>query len=59
MAYLSAHPDIRQKLRADIHMDMVGGDLFKNKSVLHVTPNALVFADLHHRCGCVVRRDHS
>jgi aminopeptidase YwaD len=37
MAYLSAHPDIRQKMRADIHMDMVGGDLFKNKSVLHVT----------------------
>jgi hypothetical protein len=24
-------------MRADIHMDMVGGDLFKNKSVLHVT----------------------
>jgi aminopeptidase YwaD len=37
MAYLSAHPDIRQKLRADVHMDMVGGDPFKNKSVLHVT----------------------
>jgi aminopeptidase YwaD len=37
MAYLSAHPDIRQRMRADIHMDMVGGDLFKNKSVLHVT----------------------
>jgi len=37
MAYLSAHPDIRQTMRADIHMDMVGGDLFKNKSVLHVT----------------------
>jgi hypothetical protein len=37
MAYLSRHPDIRGKLRADIHMDMVGGDPFKNKSVLHVT----------------------
>jgi hypothetical protein len=37
MAYLSAHPDIRRDMRADIHMDMVGGDLFKNKSVLHVT----------------------
>jgi hypothetical protein len=37
MAYLSRHPDIRAALRADIHMDMVGGDLFKNKSVLHVT----------------------
>jgi aminopeptidase YwaD len=37
MAFLSGHPDIRRALRADIHMDMVGGDLFKNKSVLHVT----------------------
>jgi aminopeptidase YwaD len=37
MAFLSRHPDIRQSLRADVHMDMVGGDLFKNKSVLHVT----------------------
>jgi aminopeptidase YwaD len=37
MAYLSKHPDIRKTMRADVHMDMVGGDLFKNKSVLHVT----------------------
>jgi aminopeptidase YwaD len=37
MAYLSRHPDIRRSMRADIHMDMVGGDPFKNKSVLHVT----------------------
>jgi aminopeptidase YwaD len=37
MAYLSAHPNIRASMRADVHMDMVGGDLFKNKSVLHVT----------------------
>src|SRR5450755_400259 len=37
MAYLNRHPDIRARLRADIHMDMVGGDPFKNKSILHVT----------------------
>ena len=37
MAYLSQHPDIRKALRADVHMDMVGGDPFKNKSILHVT----------------------
>ena len=37
MAYLSRHPDIRRSMRADVHMDMVGGDPFKNKSVLHVT----------------------
>ena len=37
MAYLSRHPEIRKQLRADIHMDMVGGDFFKNKSVFHVS----------------------
>ncbi len=37
MAFLATHPEIRQRLRANIHMDMVGGDPFKNKSVLHVT----------------------
>jgi hypothetical protein len=37
MAFLSAHPEIRHALRADVHMDMVGGDPFKNKSILHVT----------------------
>ncbi len=37
MAFLASHPDIRKSMRADIHMDMVGGDPFKNKSVLHIT----------------------
>jgi aminopeptidase YwaD len=37
MAYLSRHPEVRRALRADVHMDMVGGDPFKNKSMLHVT----------------------
>jgi hypothetical protein len=37
MAYLSRHPDIRKRLRADIHMDMVGGGPFKNKSIFNVT----------------------
>jgi aminopeptidase YwaD len=37
MAFLATHPDIRQRLRANIHMDMVGGDPFKNKAVFHVT----------------------
>src|SRR5277367_4114490 len=37
MAFLSAHPEIRRSLRADVHMDMVGGDPYKNKSILHVT----------------------
>ncbi len=37
MALLASHPEIRKSLRADIHMDMVGGDPFKNKSVFHVS----------------------
>ena len=37
MAFLATHPEIRRQLRADIHMDMVGGDPFKNKSIFHVT----------------------
>jgi aminopeptidase YwaD len=37
MAFLSTHPEIRQSMRADVHMDMVGGDPYKNKSILHVT----------------------
>jgi hypothetical protein len=37
MAYLASHPEIRQRARANIHMDMVGGNFFKNKSVFHVT----------------------
>jgi aminopeptidase YwaD len=37
MAFLATHPEIKQRLRANIHMDMVGGDYFRNKSVFHVT----------------------
>jgi hypothetical protein len=37
MAFLATHPDLRQRMRANIHMDMVGGDPFKNKSIFHVT----------------------
>ena len=37
MAFLATHPEIRRRLRANIHMDMVGGDPFKNKSVFHAT----------------------
>jgi len=37
MAFLAQHRDIMKAMRADIHMDMVGGDFLKNKSMLHVT----------------------
>ena len=37
MAFLATHSDLRLRMRADIHMDMVGGDPFKNKSIFHVT----------------------
>jgi hypothetical protein len=36
-AFLASHPDVRQRAVANIHMDMVGGDPFKNKSIFHVT----------------------
>src|SRR6266446_2886919 len=36
-AFLATHPEIKRRLRANIHMDMVGGDPFKNKSVFHIT----------------------
>ena len=37
MAFLATHPEIKQRLRANVHMDMVGGDPFRNKSMFHVT----------------------
>src|SRR3984957_19145988 len=37
MAFLSTHPDIRRSLRANGHMNMVGGDPYKNMSILHLT----------------------
>jgi hypothetical protein len=37
MAYLARYPQIRRRLRVNVHMDMVGGDPFKDKSILHVT----------------------
>ncbi|HWZ83688.1 MAG TPA: M28 family peptidase [Terriglobales bacterium] len=37
MAFLATHPEIKQRLRVNIHMDMVGGDYLRNKSVFHVT----------------------
>lgn len=37
MAFLASHPEIRKRAVANIHMDMVGGDPFKNKAIFHVT----------------------
>jgi aminopeptidase YwaD len=37
IAYLIAHPDVASRIRAAVHLDMVGGDPFVTKSVLHVT----------------------
>ncbi len=37
IAYLTAHPDIAARIRAAVHLDMVGGDPFITKSILHVT----------------------
>ena len=37
IAYLTKYPDIAARIRAAVHLDMVGGDPFITKSVLHVT----------------------
>src|SRR5262249_13132602 len=37
IAYLVKHPEIASRIRAAVHLDMVGGDPFVTKSVLHVT----------------------
>src|SRR3954470_15212636 len=37
IAYLSKYPDVAARIRAVVHLDMVGGDPFVTKSVLHVT----------------------
>jgi aminopeptidase YwaD len=37
IAYLSKYPDIASRIRAAVHLDMVGADPFITKSVLHVT----------------------
>jgi aminopeptidase YwaD len=37
IAYLSKYPAIASRIRAAVHLDMVGGDPFVTKSVLHIT----------------------
>jgi hypothetical protein len=37
IAYLTKYPDIASRMRAAIHLDMVGGDPFITKSILHLT----------------------
>jgi len=37
IAYLTKYPQIASRIRAAVHLDMVGGDPFVTKSILHVT----------------------
>jgi aminopeptidase YwaD len=37
IAYLAKYPEIAGRIRAAVHLDMVGGDPFVTKSILHVT----------------------
>jgi aminopeptidase YwaD len=37
IAYLSKYPEIASRIRAAVHLDMVGADPFITKSVLHIT----------------------
>ena len=46
IAYLSKYPEIAARIRAAVHLDMVGGDPFITKSVLHVTRSPWSIATL-------------
>jgi aminopeptidase YwaD len=37
IAYLTKYPEIASRIRAAVHLDMVGADPFVTKSILHVT----------------------
>jgi aminopeptidase YwaD len=37
IAYLTKSPELAARIRAAVHLDMVGGDPFVTKSVLHIT----------------------
>jgi len=37
IAYLTKYPQIASRIRAAVHLDIVGGDQFVTKSILHVT----------------------
>ena len=37
IAYLAKYPQIASRIKAAVHLDMVGGDPFITKSILHVT----------------------
>ena len=37
IAYLTKYPEITTRIKAAVHLDMVGGDPFITKSILHVT----------------------
>jgi hypothetical protein len=37
IAYLTKHPEVAARIKAAVHLDMVGGDPFVTKSILHVT----------------------
>jgi hypothetical protein len=46
IAYLGRYPEISARIRAAVHLDMVGGDPFLTKSVLHVTRSPWSIATL-------------
>jgi hypothetical protein len=37
IAYLTKYPDVAARIRAAVHLDMVGADPFITKSILHIT----------------------
>jgi hypothetical protein len=46
IAYLTKYPEIAGRIKAAVHLDMVGGDPFVTKSILHVTRSPWSVASL-------------
>ena len=55
IAYLSKYPEIAARIRAAVHLDMVGGDPFITKSILHVTRSPWSLATVTDDVGGSVR----
>ena len=56
IAYLTKYPEIASRIRAAVHLDMVGGDPFITKSVLHVTRSPWSIASVTDDVGEVFGR---
>ena len=56
IAYLTKYPEVAARIKAAVHLDMVGGDPFITKSVLHVTRSPWSIATVTEDVGEVFGR---